>query len=75
MRRAVKNLFSNADSDIARFKADFALLRTNFDTANILSVSELTVLGLSEIKFDLDKVAKDIELVHQGVKSVHHTGG
>ncbi|KDQ13220.1 hypothetical protein BOTBODRAFT_33829 [Botryobasidium botryosum FD-172 SS1] len=54
--RALKGVFSNADSEIARFKNDFDVLRKNADTGAILSIAE----GLSGVDQKLYKIEESI---------------
>ncbi|KDQ13880.1 hypothetical protein BOTBODRAFT_362797 [Botryobasidium botryosum FD-172 SS1] len=64
--RTAKGILFNPDNEIARFKADFDLLRRNIDTGAIFSINE----GLSEIKHGFYEVEESVKLVGQKVDRV-----
>ncbi|KDQ10779.1 hypothetical protein BOTBODRAFT_177852 [Botryobasidium botryosum FD-172 SS1] len=61
--RAVKNAFSNAGEEIARFKKDFDLLRKNLLTGAILSLTE----GLSGVNEDVYKISEGMKDIARNV--------
>ncbi|KDQ16476.1 hypothetical protein BOTBODRAFT_250111 [Botryobasidium botryosum FD-172 SS1] len=68
-RRAVKNIFSNAGEEIARFKNDFDLLRKNLDTGAILSLTE----GLSGVNEDIYKIGEGVKDIARNVERTART--
>ncbi|KDQ09111.1 hypothetical protein BOTBODRAFT_191302 [Botryobasidium botryosum FD-172 SS1] len=69
VRRAAKGIFSNSGDEIARFKRDFDLLRTNIEAGAILSITE----GLSKVNDELYGVEESVKLIRRDVDRVAQT--
>ena len=64
----MRNIFSGADGEIARFKKDFEMLRKNLDTGVVISVAEMTEQGFSQINQKLYDVSVVLDRVDQNGK-------